>query len=104
WVAKASAYWNSPTNRPEVLVEFDRWGGKRFEEMTGKSTGKKMAIILDDKVSSAPVIQDRIGGGRSSITMGGSNAQQIDREADDLVGVLKTGSLPAPLKADSESE
>jgi len=103
-VANAYVYWNSTTNRPEVLVEFDRWGGKRFEEMTGKNVGKKMAIILDDKVSSAPVIQDRIGGGRSSITMGGGNPQKIQSEAQDLVNVLRTGSLPAPLRVDSESE
>jgi preprotein translocase subunit SecD len=103
-VANAYVYWNSTTNRPEVLVEFDRWGGKRFEEMTGKNVGKKMAIILDDKVSSAPVIQDRIGGGRSSITMGGANPQKVQQEAQDLVNVLRTGSLPAPLRVDSESE
>ena len=103
-VANAYVYWNSTTNRPEVLVEFDRWGGKRFEEMTGKNVGKKMAIILDDKVSSAPVIQDRIGGGRSSITMGGANPRQVQNEAQDLVNVLRTGSLPAPLRIDSESE
>ncbi|HUS66621.1 MAG TPA: protein translocase subunit SecD [Kofleriaceae bacterium] len=103
-VANAYVYWNSTTNRPEVLVEFDRWGAGRFEEMTGKNTGKKMAIILDDKVSSAPVIQDKIGGGRSSITMGGGNPQTVQNEAQDLVNVLRTGSLPAPLRVDSESE
>lgn len=103
-VANAYVYWNSTSNRPEVLVEFDRWGGQRFEEMTGKNSGKKMAIILDDKVTSAPVIQDRIGGGRSSITLGGGSPQQMQDEAQDLVNVLRTGSLPAPLRVDSESE
>lgn len=103
-VANATMYWNQTTGRPEVLVEFDRWGANRFEDMTGKNVGRKMAIILDDKVSSAPVIQDKIGGGRSSITMGGGNDREIQREAQDLVNVLKTGSLPAPLKIDSQSE
>ena len=104
-VANAYVYWNSTTNRPEVLLEFDRWGAQRFEDLTGKNVGKKMAIILDDKVSSAPVLQDKISGGRSSITMGGGgNAQQIQSEAQDLVNVLKTGSLPAPLRVDTESE
>jgi preprotein translocase subunit SecD len=103
-VTNAYMYWNPTTNRPEVLVEFDRWGANRFEDMTGKNVGRKMAIILDDKVSSAPTIQTRIGGGRSSITMGGGNAHEIQVEAQDLVNVLKTGSLPAPLKVDSESE
>jgi len=72
--------------------------------MTGKNVGKKMAIILDDKVASAPVIQSRIGGGRSTITMGGGNPNDVQREAQDLVNVLKTGSLPAPLRVDSESQ
>jgi len=56
-----------------------------------------MAIILDEKVSSAPVIQGAIRQGRSTITVGGSNAQQQEEEAKGLVNVLKTGSLPAPL-------
>jgi preprotein translocase subunit SecD len=103
-VSDAFMYWDPTSNRPEVLVEFDRFGANRFEDMTGKNIGKKMAIILDDKVSSAPVIQTRIGGGRSRITMGGGNPREIQREAQDLVNVLKTGSLPAPLRIDSQSE
>jgi preprotein translocase subunit SecD len=103
-VTNAYMYWNPTTNRPEVLVEFDRFGANRFEDMTGKNVGKKMAIILDDKVSSAPVIQTRIGGGRSTITMGGGSAAEIQTEAQDLVNVLKTGSLPAPLRVDSQSQ
>jgi preprotein translocase subunit SecD len=97
-------YWDPTTNRPEVLVEFDRWGATRFEEMTGANVGRKMAIILDDIVSSAPVIQTRIGGGRSTITMGGGTVREIQNEAQDLVNVLKTGSLPAPLRVESQSQ
>jgi preprotein translocase subunit SecD len=103
-VANAYVYWNSTSNRPEVLIEFNRWGGRRFGEMTGKAVGKRMAIILDDKVTSAPVIQTKIDGGRSSITMGGSDPNVVQKEAQDLVNVLRTGSLAAPLKKDSESE
>jgi preprotein translocase subunit SecD len=103
-VANATINWDPTSNRPEVLVEFDRFGANRFEDMTGKNIGRKMAIILDDKVSSAPVIQTRIGGGRSRITMGGGNPREVQREAQDLVNVLKTGSLPAPLRVDSEQE
>jgi preprotein translocase subunit SecD len=62
-----------------------------------------MAIILDDKVNSAPVIQAKIGGGRSTITMGGTNSKEVFKEAQDLVDVLRTGSLPAPLKEESSS-
>jgi preprotein translocase subunit SecD len=100
-IADSYKYWDPTTNRPAVLVVFNRYGARRFGDMTSQNVGKKMAIILDETVNSAPVIQDAITGGRSTITMGGSTNQQIEREADDLVSVLKTGSLPAPLKEES---
>jgi preprotein translocase subunit SecD len=102
-VQQASITWNPTTNREEVLVVFNRYGGRRFGELTGANVGKKMAIILDDKVNSAPIIQAAITGGRSTITMGGSNPQVIHAEAEDLVNVLRTGSLPAPLQEESSS-
>jgi preprotein translocase subunit SecD len=100
-ISDAYKYWDPTTNRPAVLVVFNRYGGRRFGDMTSKNVGKKMAIILDETVNSAPVIQDAITGGRSTITMGGSSNQEIERQADDLVSVLKTGSLPAPLQEES---
>jgi preprotein translocase subunit SecD len=100
-ISDAYKYWDPTTNRPAVLVVFNRYGGRRFGDMTSKNIGKKMAIILDETVNSAPVIQDAITGGRSTITMGGSTNAVIEREADDLVAVLKTGSLPAPLQEES---
>lgn len=103
-VQNSYVYWNPTSNKPEVLIEFNRWGGRRFGELTGKNVGRKMAIILDDKINSAPTIQTRIAGGSSSISMGGNDAQQMQTEAQDLVNVLRTGSLPAPLRVDSESK
>ncbi len=103
-VQNSYVYWNPTSNKPEVLIEFNRWGGRRFGELTGKSVGRKMAIILDDKINSAPTIQTRIAGGSSSISMGGNDATQMQTEAQDLVNVLRTGSLPAPLRVDSESK
>ena len=102
-VSRADVVFNPTTNRPEVLITFNRYGGRRFGELTSKNVGRKMAIILDDKVTSAPVIQTSITGGRSTITMGGGDVQQVQRDADDLVAVLRTGSLPAPLQEESES-
>ena len=103
-VSDAYVYWNSTTNRPEVLIDFNRYGGRRFSDLTGRNVGRKMAIILDDTVASAPTIQAKISGGRSSITMGGGADQAaIQRDAQDLVSVLKTGSLPAPLQEESSS-
>ncbi|MBL4633198.1 MAG: protein translocase subunit SecD [Kofleriaceae bacterium] len=103
-VQGASVFWDPTSNKPEVLIEFNRWGGRRFGELTGAHVGQKMAIILDDKINSAPTIQARIAGGSSTISMGGSNAKQMQDEAQDLVNVLLTGSLPAPLQIDSESK
>ncbi len=103
-VQNASVYWDPTTNKPAVLIEFNRWGGRRFGELTGKNVGRKMAIILDDKINSAPTIQTRIAGGSSTISMGGNNPTQMKNEAQSLVNVLRTGSLPAPLQIDSEAK
>ncbi|MDH5542201.1 MAG: protein translocase subunit SecD [Nitrospinota bacterium] len=79
-------------NEPYVLLVFDSEGGRRFAEITEKNVNKRFAIILDGKVHSAPVIQERIGGGRAQISGGFST-----EEAHDLAIVLKAGALPAPL-------
>ncbi len=102
-VSNAITIWDPQTNHPEVLVEFNRYGTRVFGDMTSQNQGKKMAIILDDKVASAPVIQTAITGGRSNISMGGGGAEVQQREADTLVAVLKTGSLPAPLREESSA-
>lgn len=80
-------------NDPYVSVTFDAKGGREFERITGDNIKKRMAIVLDNSVYSAPVIQDRISGGRAQIT--GSFTMQ---EANDLAIVLRAGALPAPLK------
>ena len=80
-------------NEPYVSITFNSTGAKIFEEVTGKYVKKRLAIILDDNVYSAPVIQDRISGGSAQITGSFSLA-----EAKDLAIVLKAGALPAPVK------
>ncbi|MFH0899583.1 MAG: protein translocase subunit SecD [Pseudomonadota bacterium] len=102
-VSRADVSWNPTTGRPEVLVAFNRFGAKRFGELTTANVGRKMAIILDDRINSAPIIQTSITGGRSTITMGGSDPLVMQRESEDLVNVLRTGALPAPLKEMSSS-
>ena len=93
------------TNRPEVSVTFNRQGASIFERVSGDNIGRKMAIILDDRINSAPVIESRIGGGRARITMGGwRDHMQIFKEAQDLVAVLRTGALPAPLRKTFETQ
>jgi preprotein translocase subunit SecD len=103
-VAAADVTWDPTSNRPEVLVTFTRQGTRLFADLTTRSVGKKMAIILDDQVSSAPVIQTAITGGKSTITMGGQDNARIQADATDLVNVLRTGALPAPLRQESESQ
>ncbi|RJQ46321.1 MAG: protein translocase subunit SecD [Nitrospiraceae bacterium] len=80
-------------NEPYVGISFDATGAKLFEQVTSNNVKKRLAIILDSNVYSAPVIQEKIAGGNASIT--GSFTMD---EAKDLAIVLRSGSLPAPLK------
>lgn len=79
-------------NKAYVTLNFNNRGGRIFERVTGENVGKRMAIVLDGKVYSAPVIRERIGGGRASISGNFTTA-----EAQDLAIVLRAGSLPAPV-------
>lgn len=76
-----------------VAMEFTDIGAKLFEQITGANVKKRLAIILDNNVYSAPVIQERIAGGRAQIT-----GRFTPEEANDLALVLRSGSLPAPVK------
>jgi preprotein translocase subunit SecD len=96
---------NDPnTGRPVVLLDFNRFGSRVFGDLTAGMVGKKLANILDDKVRSAPVINGAIRGGRALITLGGGDVLHQEREREELVNVLRTGSLPAPLVKQTESE
>jgi preprotein translocase subunit SecD len=80
-------------NQPYVALEFDPRGAKMFDRITAQNVKRRLAIILDSNVYSAPVIQERISGGRAQIT-GAFDLQ----EAHDLAIVLRAGALPAPVK------
>lgn len=80
-------------NEPYVSITFDAKGAREFERITSEHVKKRMAVVLDNTVYSAPVIQERISGGRAQIT--GTFTTQ---EANDLAIVLRAGALPAPLK------
>lgn len=79
-------------NQAQVSLNFNSRGSRIFERVTSENVGRRMAIVLDDKVYSAPVIRERIGGGRASISGNFST-----EEAQDLAIVLRAGSLPAPV-------
>ena len=79
-------------NQSYVTLNFNARGARIFERVTGENVGKRMAIVLDGKVYSAPSIRERIGGGKASISGNFTTA-----EAQDLAIVLRAGSLPAPV-------
>ena len=79
-------------NEPYVSIDMTSRGGKVFAHLTEKNVGRRMAIVLDDIVRSAPVIRERILGGSAQIS-GSFNHE----EAADLAIVLRVGALPAPV-------
>jgi preprotein translocase subunit SecD len=89
----------SETNpRPGVNLSFGPAGAKIFADLTKKSVGKRMAIVLEDIVDSAPIISVPIPDGRAFISMGGARTrQEMLKDANQLALVLKSGALPAPV-------
>ncbi len=83
---------NNETNETVVSFTLDRVGAKRFGKATSTGIGKQLAIVLDGKVISAPVIRDTIASGSGQIS-GGFTFQS----ATDLALLLRSGALPAPL-------
>ena len=83
---------DNQTNQTVVNFSFDRVGAKKFGRATTDYVGKKIAIILDNKIISAPVINEAILGGNGQIT-----GNFTFQEATDLALLLRSGSLPAPL-------
>lgn len=88
----ARVLFDSMENEPYVAIEFDKKGAKRFAKITDENRQKRLAIVLDNKVYSAPVIQDKIAGGRARITGNFDMA-----EARVLAIALRAGALPAPV-------
>ena len=88
---------DSQDNRPYVSLSFDSIGAEKFAKITRRNVGRNMAIVLDDKVQSAPVIREAITGGEASIS-----GQFTVEEADTLKIVLRSGSLPAPIEIREE--
>jgi len=81
-------------NNPAVSFTLNADGGARFEQVTGANIGKQIAIILDKKVQSAPVVEDRILRTQGGVIRG----RFTPEEAEDLVIVLKAGALPAGIR------
>jgi preprotein translocase subunit SecD len=84
--------------RPDIDITFNTAGARRFARATQENTGKPFAIILDDKVLSAPNINEPILGGRAQITGGNFTVQS----AHDLAVSLASGKLPVKLNVIEE--
>jgi len=93
YLTSAKVEISSQFNEPHVAIDFNEIGAKIFERITAANVKKRLAIILDNNVYSAPVIQEKISGGNAQIT-----GRFTDEEARDLAIVLKAGSLKAPVK------
>jgi preprotein translocase subunit SecD len=84
---------DSQYNEPYVSITFDKKGARLFERITAENVKKRLAIVLDDNVYSAPVIQEKIPGGEARIT-----GNFTTEDARDLAIVLRAGALPAPVE------
>ncbi len=87
----------SKFNEPAVGLEFNSAGAKKFAKITGENIGRRLAIVLDGKVQSAPNIREAIPSGQASIT-----GRFTVEQAKDLSTVLKVGALPAPMYIEEE--
>ena len=91
-------------NRPYVQLNFDATGADMFAETTTENVNQRFAIMMDDEVQSAPVINEPITGGRARITLGDMQSYtEIQEEAQNLVIVLRHGALPAPIERQFET-
>jgi len=92
------ANFDQENNQHIVSFQLTSEGTKKFADVTSKNKGRRLAIVIDDKVRSAPNINEPIVSGRAQIS-GGFTGQ----EAKDLALIIKEGSLPVPLEIVSES-
>ncbi len=86
------------TSRPAVSMQMNADGARKWRNLTGQNVGRRIAVVLDDYVYTAPVVNGEIPSGQSEIT-GNFTIQ----EAQDLANILKSGSLPAPTQIVEES-
>ncbi|GAB3827777.1 protein translocase subunit SecDF [Pontibacter rugosus] len=84
--------------RPEINMSMNPTGSKKWARLTGDNIGRQVAIVLDNYVYSAPVVQGEITGGNSSIS-----GNFTIEEAQDLANILKAGKMPAPTRIVEEA-
>lgn len=92
-IEEASIQFDPVTNAPEVAMGMNSEGARIWSRITGANIGKPVAIVLDGYIVSYPNVQTKISGGNSTI----SGLDGVE-EAEDLVNILLSGALPAPLE------
>jgi len=91
-ISEAQVAFEPTTNAAEVSMSMNAEGARRWSRITGANIGRPVAIVLDGYIYSYPTVQNKINNGQSSISgLGGVT------EAEDLVNILLSGALPAPL-------
>lgn len=90
-IVNARADYSAMTGQPNVNMEMDITGARIWKDMTARAIGKYVAVVLDDKVYSAPRVENEIATGNTEIS-GSFTAE----DATDLANILKSGKLPAP--------
>jgi protein-export membrane protein SecD len=93
----ASVGWDKEMNRPEVNIEFDHEGARVIEKFSSENIGRKLAILFDGAIQSAPIIESKLGA-RIRITLGSGEPMQLQTEAKDMVGTLRSAALPVPVE------
>ena len=91
-VVDAKVAFDQQTNQPIINFTLSSFGAKVFGDFTAKSIGKRLAVVLDGKVFSAPSIRERIGGGSGQIS-----GNFTVNEAGNVAIALRSGALPAPV-------
>ncbi len=97
YLKKSDLEFESNTQKPIILLQFNDEGSKIFEELTADNIGKRLAIYIDGVLLSAPVVQEKIEGGKAQIT-----GDFTIQEAKELVRNLNAGALPVPIKLISQ--
>lgn len=97
YLKKAEIGFESTTNQPMVMLQFNDEGAKIFKDLTAKNVNKVLAIYIDGALISAPVVKDEISGGKAQIT-----GKFTTKEAQELARNLNAGALPVPVKLISE--
>ena len=92
----AGVAFDQQSNKPLVSFQFRPEGRKSFSDLTAKAIGKRLAVILDNVLKSAPTVQSRISD-RGQISLGTGNYEELMEEANTIAITLRAGALPADL-------